>query len=105
MEEKTKELNKELEDREPINEPENDLGGGGEVESGEQTPQQSSKPIELSEGSPEQLKIGDIQLASSTYDIGQLCNIALSFLREPVIKDYLEKLKERRVGMGGSYFG
>ena len=102
MEEKTKELDKELENK-PINEPENALSEGGEVESGEgiQQPQQLT---EAPQQPTEQIKIGDLLIASCRLDAGQLVSIAHGLLKEKHIIDYLEGCKTRKTATG-SYFG
>ena len=99
-------INDTIEDK-TLNEPENGLADGEEHEAGglELQPPQL-QPIEMPQGSLEQVKIGDIFLGSCRLDAGQLVSLALGILKEDFVKDYLEKLKERRTGSGaGSMFG
>ena len=103
--EENKLINKETE-KDLINEPDNPMSDNEEVEEGGSNPQQPQpqQPIEPMP-TTEFIRIGDLQLSSSILNAHELTSIALGILKEDFVKDYLENVKQRRLGLGGSMFG
>jgi len=65
---------------------------------------ETNNPIitEVLKNDPEFLRIGDIQLASSSLPVNQLCGLALELLGNELVKEYLRGIETKK--QMGTYY-
>ena len=64
-------------------------------------PEQQTHPIPEFVNSPEFLRVGDLQLASSKFGVNELCGLALELLGNELVKEYLKAVEIKK--QMGSY--
>ena len=59
----------------------------------------------IPEGQCDKIKIGDIELISSTYNVNILGGLIIQLLKDKEVREYLELKKAIRKATTGSYLG